>query len=481
MKCLYGSKITVVLIIGLVFGITADITDAKVVACVGASITEGYSLSAEDAYPAQLQEVLRQYDGGWEVRNFGVSGAVVIRNAPLTAYIDTNAYKLALACEPDIVVIQLGGNDSLPGMWAHKASFFSDFIVLIDAFVELPSQPLIFIWLPTPIFSSPYGHNNNVVKNEIIPLIRQLPAQRDVHLIDLYTPFEDKAHLFPDGIHPNTEGAGLIAEIVAAAIINFRMPPDFNDDGIVDAADMCMMIDYWGTDEPMYDIAPPPYGDGLVDVEDLILLADHLFEGAGLVAHWALDETEGDIAYDSAGNLDATVHNGQWKAGKIDGALDFDGLTTYMDCGDSLRLGTQKMTVSMWLEPQHMGGMRYVLSRARERSDEFDYFLMRHYEDQVEFALAQEGSQPVSVMSNGTTPLNEWTHVAVSVDGSEAKIYINGQLDASAGYGQRVSREGFRLLISSLGADTRFYNGKVDDVRIYNIALSAEEIEELAQ
>ncbi len=54
--------------------------------------------------------------------------------------------------------------------------------------------------------------------------------------------------------------------------------PDFNGDGIVDAADMCMMIDYWGTDESLYDIAPSPFGDGIVDVQDLIVLAEHLFE-----------------------------------------------------------------------------------------------------------------------------------------------------------------------------------------------------------
>ncbi|MBN2593579.1 MAG: PD40 domain-containing protein [Sedimentisphaerales bacterium] len=256
---------------------------------------------------------------------------------------------------------------------------------------------------------------------------------------------------------------------------------DLNDDAIVDAADMCIIVDHWGENYSLCDIGPMPWGDGVVDVQDLIVLAGHLFEGAGLVAHWTLDETEGDIAYDSAGNIDATVHNGQWSAGKIDGALDFDGLTTYMDCGDSLRLDTQKMTISMWLEPEHMGGMRYVLSRAREGAEDFDYVLMRQYEGQIEFAVAQDGSEPVSVMSNATTPLNEWTHVAVCLDGSEAAIYINGQFDASAGYGQRGSREDCRLWISSLGGSTRFYNGKIDDVRIYNIALSTEEIEQLVR
>jgi hypothetical protein len=51
---------------------------------------------------------------------------------------------------------------------------------------------------------------------------------------------------------------------------------DFNGDGIVDSADVCMMVDHWLTDEPLYDIAPMPFGDGIVDVKDLVLLAEHL-------------------------------------------------------------------------------------------------------------------------------------------------------------------------------------------------------------
>jgi len=54
---------------------------------------------------------------------------------------------------------------------------------------------------------------------------------------------------------------------------------DLNGDGIVDSADMCMIIDHWGTDKQLYDIGPMPWGDGIVDVQDLIVLAEHLFEG----------------------------------------------------------------------------------------------------------------------------------------------------------------------------------------------------------
>ena len=53
---------------------------------------------------------------------------------------------------------------------------------------------------------------------------------------------------------------------------------DLNGDGIVDAADMCIIVDHWGTDNSLCDIGPMPWGDGVVDVQDLIVLAEHLFE-----------------------------------------------------------------------------------------------------------------------------------------------------------------------------------------------------------
>ena len=53
---------------------------------------------------------------------------------------------------------------------------------------------------------------------------------------------------------------------------------DLNADGIVDSADMVVMVDHWGTDEPLCDIGPMPWGDGIVDIQDLIVLAEHLFE-----------------------------------------------------------------------------------------------------------------------------------------------------------------------------------------------------------
>jgi len=56
---------------------------------------------------------------------------------------------------------------------------------------------------------------------------------------------------------------------------------DLNGDGIVDADDMCIVVENWGTDDPLCDVGPMPWGDGVVDVEDLIVLAEHLFEEVG--------------------------------------------------------------------------------------------------------------------------------------------------------------------------------------------------------
>jgi len=60
--------------------------------------------------------------------------------------------------------------------------------------------------------------------------------------------------------------------------VSITLIVDFNADGIVDAADMCIIVDNWGTDNSLCDIGPMPWGDGVVDVQDLIVLAEHLFE-----------------------------------------------------------------------------------------------------------------------------------------------------------------------------------------------------------
>jgi hypothetical protein len=115
---------------------------------------------------------------------------------------------------------------------------------------------------------------------------------------------------------------------------------DFNGDGIVDSIDVSMMIDYWGTDEQICDIAPQPLGDGIVDIQDLILLSEHLFEDYRLITHWKLDEIEGVevvndntqlpglISAESALFLETGCHREHFFSGLIDDVCIYNVLLT---------------------------------------------------------------------------------------------------------------------------------------------------------
>ncbi|MFC1766226.1 kelch repeat-containing protein, partial [Planctomycetota bacterium] len=108
-----------------------------------------------------------------------------------------------------------------------------------------------------------------------------------------------------------------------ATVYELTLGYDLTGDGVVDAQDMSILVDYWHTDNPRYDVN----ADGIVDVQDLIALSEHLFEDYRLIAHWKLNESEGDVAYDSAGLNDATLNGGPlWQpyGGIVDGALQFD-------------------------------------------------------------------------------------------------------------------------------------------------------------
>ena len=85
--------ISLVLLLALVFGLTVNMANAKLVACVGDSITYGSGISNRNynSYPAQLGRMLQKFDNQWQTRNFGVSGATLLRNAD-KPYVQQIAY-----------------------------------------------------------------------------------------------------------------------------------------------------------------------------------------------------------------------------------------------------------------------------------------------------------------------------------------------------------------------------------------------------
>jgi lysophospholipase L1-like esterase len=186
------------------------------VACVGDSITHGSGTKdiKTDAYPAQLGKLLGDQ---WVVENFGVGGATLLNhgNKP---YQKQKAFKAALDSKPDIVVIMLGTNDSKPPNWKFKDEFVADYKDLAEQFEKLPSHPQIFLCLPPPVpGNGNYGINEAGVEEEI-PMIKQIAQDEHAKVIDNFTPLKDSPQLLPDRVHPNTEGAAILAKTVADAL-----------------------------------------------------------------------------------------------------------------------------------------------------------------------------------------------------------------------------------------------------------------------
>lgn len=187
------------------------------VACVGNSITEGVGTKSKktESYPAVMQRIMGEK---YEVKNFGYSGRTMLNKGD-RPYMKEDRFRKALAFHPDIVTIKLGTNDSKPWNWKFKDEFKTDMCAMIDSFQMLPSKPQVYLCLPVPPVYARWTITDSVVHDEVIPMILEVAKERNLPVIDLYTPLKPYPELFPDSIHPNRGGAAVIAEEVARRIM----------------------------------------------------------------------------------------------------------------------------------------------------------------------------------------------------------------------------------------------------------------------
>ena len=470
--------VALVVAVGLTCG--AERANARLVACVGDSNTYGALLPdrEHDCYPAQLQRILQQYNADWEAQNFGINEATVLRQGD-TPYVNQDAYVQALASEPNVVIICFGPNASRSSNRGYiQQSYVSDYRGLIDAFAELPSKPKIWLCCPLKAHSESYTISDAIIREEIIPVISQVALERDLPVIDFYTAFEDSPELYQwDGIHPNSAGARLMAEMVSAFLTGVRANPDLNDDGIVDAADVCMVVDHWHTSEPSCDIAPPPFGDGMVDVQDLCSLGEYLLTFPGAAAYWRLDETEGDIAHDSAANSIGTLIGGPvWQPanGMVDGALEFDGVEDHITADLILDAEKGPFSILVWVKGGAPG--QVIVSQADAKVGRANYPGCSWLEIDARGHLTT-----VLVAAEVITPLldvvvtdGQWHQVGLIWNQSSktSTLYVD-QVEVAV-YAEPVLpmiKGGLQIGVGrDLGRDT-FFAGLIDDVHIYKRAV----------
>jgi alpha-L-fucosidase 2 len=128
------------------------------------------------------------------------------------------AYRDALAFNPDIVTIKLGTNDSKPYNWKHHAEFKEDLRTLVRSFQELESHPQVYLCYPIPGTRWSWGINDSTTLHHVIPYIEEVATEMNLPIIDLYTAFGPYIHLMPDQIHPNPDGAAIIAHEIATVL-----------------------------------------------------------------------------------------------------------------------------------------------------------------------------------------------------------------------------------------------------------------------
>tara|TARA_B100002052_G_scaffold250998_1_gene238865 strand:+ start:1375 stop:2037 length:663 start_codon:yes stop_codon:yes gene_type:complete len=192
----------------------ADYDGVIRVACVGDSITAGVGAARGKSYPAQLGQLLGDR---WEVRNFGNSGSTLL-NKGNKPYQKQKQFSGALAYNPQVVIIMLGTNDTKPNNWKLKDQFVADYLDLLGHFSKLEAKPRIFVCYAVPVPGKGNFGINEAGVQEQRPMIAKIAKQAEVGVIDMHAALADRPETLPDRVHPNTEGAGLMAKAAHAVL-----------------------------------------------------------------------------------------------------------------------------------------------------------------------------------------------------------------------------------------------------------------------
>ncbi|NIO22883.1 MAG: hypothetical protein GTN38_02550 [Candidatus Aenigmarchaeota archaeon] len=200
----------------------------------------------------------------------------------------------------------------------------------------------------------------------------------------------------------------------------------------------------------------------------------------GPVAFWHFDEGSGDLASDGSGNgNDGTVNGANWTSGMSGSALSFDGINDYIDCGDASDLNAGIISVSLWIKPGIQEGNNIFLSKgAYHRSG---WYLWHNSNGDMQLRVNNATSHENEFAASFFT-FGEWQHVAVVFGKSKVYWYKNGvpfapnpEGDISMNWTLPAGQD-FVIGDYSTNPDEYNFNGTIDEVRIYDRALSPQEI-----
>lgn len=202
-------------------------------------------------------------------------------------------------------------------------------------------------------------------------------------------------------------------------------------------------------------------------------------EPAGLVGYWPMNEGAGDTVHDASGNSNDGTTSGSptWVQGRINGALNFNGTSQYVAAGNSPISGTQSFTLSAWIDTTQVSGYSGALAIGPSGTNEAAY-IGTVGTAQVGASNSIGGGFYGNNFGSGVTTTNQWVYVVMTFSGGSngtAIIYVNGVPKVSTSATPNLSAG--PLQIGKIGSDTTYdFSGSIDDVKVFNRALSSDEV-----
>jgi len=234
------------------------------------------------------------------------------------------------------------------------------------------------------------------------------------------------------------------------------------------------LIQHWGGNDPSADIAPPLFGDGIVDEKDLEVLMGYWHKEVlpgSLAAYWRLDEASGVVAADSAGTNNGTLlGHPTWQpaGGKVQGALLLDGVDDAISTPFILSPARGPFSVFLWAKGGAPGQVlvSQIGSANWLRAAPVGGTLQTELNEPGRNAA--KNLQALVVITDGA-----WHHVGLVWDGANRVLYIDS-VEVARGTltGLPESVNGLRLGAGSTLAPGTFWKGLIDEVRVYDQAVT---------
>ena len=192
----------------------------------------------------------------------------------------------------------------------------------------------------------------------------------------------------------------------------------------------------------------------------------------GPVGYWKMDEGSGGTAYDSSGNGNNGTWGGtgnHWGVGKMGRATQFNGSNDYLSIGYNSSINTykDKLSIGLWFKLNQLGVYQAFMGG-------YNSYYFRVTNGNVLHGYLWGPN--VGVTGSTVLQTNKWYYANLIYDGATVKLFLNGQLDGSAAATGNVNGQTFAFNFGADNGPGSFFNGSIDEVRIYNYARTQEQI-----